>query len=202
MKKCYRLFGGMLGTQVKWLNKMAHNGYRLIKTGKLSYEFIECQPDQYQYCIEFVAHKSYKNEKEYRSFLEDMGYTVFYKNVNLNYSIGKVRWRPYGHVTGQISTNPGNYNKELFIVEKKNDGHPFQLHTTNADIAVYYKKIRNSWLTPVILFFGLSLWQYISGRNLTKEVIVFGVIGILLLIPVFCYQKEIIRYSRAAKIEE
>ncbi|MDF2542781.1 MAG: hypothetical protein K0S47_2499 [Herbinix sp.] len=202
MKKCYRFFGGLLDTQVKWLNKMAHNGFRLIKAGNLSYEFVECQPDQYQYCIEFVAHKSYKNEKEYRSFLEDMGYTVFYKNVNLNYSICKVRWRPYGYGTGQISTNPGTYNKELFIVEKKNDGRPFELHTTNADIAVYYKQIRNSWLTSTILFVGLSVWQYISSRTFSKEVIIFGIIGILLLIPVLCYQKEIIRYSIAAKTEE
>lgn len=91
MKKCYRFFGGFLDTQEKWLNKMAHKGYRLINTGKIMYEFEECAPDEYQYCVEFVAHKSYKSEKEYRSFLEELGYKVFYKNANLNYSIGKVR---------------------------------------------------------------------------------------------------------------
>lgn len=202
MKKCYCYFGGLLDTQENWLNKMAHNGYRLIKTGKLSYEFIECQPDQYQYNIDFVAHKSYKSAKEYHSFLEDMGYTVFYKNANLNYSISKLRWRPYGHDMGQISTNPGSYNKELFIVEKKNDGHPFELYTANADIAAYYKPIRNSWLSPAILFLVLSIWQYIGSRNFSKEVITFGVIGILLLIPVIRYQKEISHVSKAAKTEE
>lgn len=202
MKKCYRFFGGLLFTQEKWLNKMAHNGYRLIKTDKLSYEFIECQPDQYQYCIEFVAHKSYNNVKEYRTFLEDMGYTVFYKNANLNYSIGKVRWRPYGYGMGQIATNPGSYNKELLIVEKKNDGHPFALHTSNADKAAYYKPIRNSWFIPVLLFLGLSVWQYITNGTFVKEVVLFGAIGMLLLIPAICYQKEISRMSKAAKIQE
>ncbi len=202
MKKCYRFFGGLLDTQEKWLNKMAHSGYRMIKTGKLSYEFMECQPDQYQYCVEFVAHKSYKSEKEYRSFLEDMGYTVFYKNANLNYSTGKVRWRPYGSGFGQVSTNPGSYNKELFIVEKKKDEHPFELHTTNSDTAAYYKRIRNSWLTPTILFSVLSIWQYISSGAISKEVITFGVIGMVLLIPIIRYQKEISYFSKAAKTEE
>ncbi len=202
MIRYYRFFGGLLSTQEKWLNKMAHKGYRLIKAGKLSYEFVECEPDQYQYCIEFVAHQSYKKIKEYRSFLENMGYTVFYKNAQLNYSIGKVRWRPYGHGFGQIATNPGNYNKELFIVEKKKDGRPFALHTTNADITAYYKPIRNSWCTPALLFLALSIWQYITSGAFSKEVILFGVFGILLLIPVIYYQKEISRVSEAAKIEE
>jgi hypothetical protein len=202
MKKCYRFFGGLLDKQEKWLNKMAHNGYRMIKTGKLSYEFIECQPDQYQYYVEFVAHHSYKREKEYRSFLEDLGYTVFYKNANLNYSYGKVRWRPYGSGTGQITTNPGSYNKELFIVEKKNDGRPYKLHTTNADIAAYYKPIRNSWLTPALLFLVFSIWQYFSNGTFSKEVVFFGLIGIFLLLPVIRYQKEISRFSKAAKTED
>jgi hypothetical protein len=202
MKKCYRIFGGLLRTQEKWLNKMAHKGYRLIKTGKLSYEFTECRPDQYQYRIEFVAHKSYKEAKEYRAFLEDIGYTVFCKNVNLNFSIFKIRWRPYGYGMGQIATKPGSYNKELFIVEKENDGHPFALHTTNADLAAYYKPIRNAWLTTAFLFLGLSLWKYIVSKALAKEFIIFGVIGILLFIPVLYYQKEIHRYLLEGKTEE
>ncbi len=202
MKKYYRFFGGLLNTQAKWLNKMAHNGYRMVRTGKLLYEFMECQPDQYQYYVEFVAHKSYKSEKEYRSFLEDMGYTVFNKNANLNYSIGKVRWRPYGIGSGQISTSPGSYNKELLIIEKENDGHPFELHTTNSDIAAYYKPIRNSWLTPALLFSALSIWQYFINNGFSKEVITFGILGILLLIPVLRYQKEISHFIKAARIED
>ena len=41
-----------------------------------------------------------------------------YKNINLNHSIGKVRWRPFAGKYGQIATSPGNFNKELLIVEK------------------------------------------------------------------------------------
>jgi glucan phosphoethanolaminetransferase (alkaline phosphatase superfamily) len=202
MKKCIRFFGGLISTQEKWLNKMAHNGYRLIKASKVSYEFEKCQPDAYQYVVEFVANKSYKSEKEYRSFLEDMGYTVFYKNINLNFSMGKVVWRPYGSGAGQISSNPGSYNKELFIVEKKNDGHSFSLHTTNSDKAAYYKPIRNSWLTLSILLIALCIWMLIGNNTFTKEVIIFGLIGILSFLPVIRYQLEIKRFIKASKIEE
>jgi hypothetical protein len=98
MKKYYHFFGGLINAQEKWLNKMAHNGYRLIKEGKLSYEFAECQPDEYQYSVEFVANRSYKSEKDYRFFLEDLGYKVYYKNVNLNCNrkeVNKNEWTSY-----------------------------------------------------------------------------------------------------------
>lgn len=46
IKKCYRYFGGLLNTQAKWLNKMSEKGYRLVRTGKLLYEFEKCKPDE------------------------------------------------------------------------------------------------------------------------------------------------------------
>ena len=94
-KKCYRFFGGLLTVQKNWLNKMAEKGYRLIRTGKLLYEFEKCKPGQVQYCVEFIGQKSKANAEDYHDFLEEMGYSVFYKNINLNYSVGKVRWRPW-----------------------------------------------------------------------------------------------------------
>ncbi len=202
MIKYYRYFGVFLNVQEKWLNEMAHKGYRLVNTKRISYEFAECAPDEYQYKVEFVADRSFKKEKEYLEFLEDLGYTVFYKNINLKFSTYKVSWRPYGKGAGQISTNPGNYNKELLIVEKKNDGRPFELHTTNSDKAAYYKPIRNSWFTCAILLFVISIWQYISRGSFTKEVIVFGIIGIMFLIPVIRYQKQISHLIKIAKTEE
>ena len=88
-KKCYRFFGGLLTVQKNWLNKMAEKGYRLIRTGKLLYEFEKCKPGQVQYCVEFIGQKSKANAEDYHDFLEEMGYSVFYKNINLNYSVGK-----------------------------------------------------------------------------------------------------------------
>ena len=88
-KKCYRFFGGLLNTQARWLNKMGEKGYRLIGTGKLLYEFEECKPNQVHYCVEFIGEKSKENALDYAHFLEDMGYTVFFKNSNLNYSVAR-----------------------------------------------------------------------------------------------------------------
>lgn len=202
MKKYCRFFGGFLDTQEDWLNKMAQKGYRLIRTEKMTYDFEECQPGEYQYAVEFVAHHSFKNEKEYRSFLEELGYKVFYKNINLNLSIGKIKWRPYGSGMGQISTNPGNYNKELFIVEKKNDGRPFNLHTTNYDKANYYKPLRNAWLTIVAMLLAFAVWIYFDNSYVSKGVIAFGLLGLLCSIPALKYQKSISFFSVNSNIEE
>ena len=123
-KKCYRFFGGLLTVQKNWLNKMAEKGYRLIRTGKLLYEFEKCKPGQVQYCVEFIGQKSKANAEDYHDFLEEMGYSVFYKNINLNYSVGKVRWRPWAEIGGRVATNTTTFNRELLIVEKENDGKP------------------------------------------------------------------------------
>lgn len=81
-KKCYRFFGGLLNTQEKWLNKMSEKGYRLVRTGKLLYEFEKCKPDEVTYCVEFIGEKSKESSIDYANFLEDMGYKVFFKNIN------------------------------------------------------------------------------------------------------------------------
>ena len=122
-KKCYRFFGGLLNTQEKWLNKMSEKGYRLVRTGKLLYEFEKCKPDEVTYCVEFIGEKSKESSIDYANFLEDMGYKVFFKNINLNYSVGKVRWRPWAERGGRIATNTTTFNREILIVEKANEYH-------------------------------------------------------------------------------
>lgn len=112
-KKCYRFFGGLLNAQAKWLNKMSEKGYRLVRTGRVLYEFEECSPDEVTYCVEFIGEKSKENATDYAVFLEDMGYKVFFKNINLNYSVGKFdcvhgrKWAVVLQQTQQLLT--GNY---------------------------------------------------------------------------------------------
>lgn len=118
-KKCYRFFGGLLNAQAKWLNKMSEKGYRLVRTGRVLYEFEECSPDEVTYCVEFIGEKSKENATDYANFLEDMGYKVFFKNINLNYSVGKVRLRPWAEMGGRIATNATTFNRELLIVENQ-----------------------------------------------------------------------------------
>lgn len=140
---------------------MAEKGYRLIGTGKLLYEFEECKPNQVHYCVEFIGEKSKENALDYAHFLEDMGYTVFFKNSNLNYSVGKVRWRPWAEQGGRIATNSTTFQRELLIVEKENDGTPFALHTAYEDQEVYYRHL----LQPMAPAAG-AVWGVCCGRPL------------------------------------
>lgn len=191
--KTYRFFGGLLNAQEKWLNEMSEKGYRLVRTGKLLYEFETCKPDQVRYCIEFIAHKSKEEAKKYHDFLEEMGYRVFYKNINLNYSFGKVRWRPWAEAGGRVTTNPGTFNRELLIVEKENDGKPFELHTTFEDRAEYYRTLQKPWLFLLVLclIFGII-----------RRSFVFGILFLLMLIPVVLYQGVIGKMKREGKTKE
>lgn len=175
-KKCYRFLGGLLTVQKNWLNKMAEKGYRLIRTGKLLYEFEKCKPGQVQYCVEFIGQKSKANAEDYHDFLEEMGYSVFYKNINLNYSVGKVRWRPWAEIGGRIATNTTTFNRELLIVEKENDGKPFELHTSYEDRANYYSNLPKS-----LAFIN----AYARGICYRKSVCYFRHSCCIFLIPVY-----------------
>ena len=198
-KKCYRYFSGFLTSQEKWLNKMAQKGFRLVKAGKLLYAFESCSPAQYQYAVEIVADKSKKDSQRYKEFLEGCGYKVFYKNINLNYSLGKVRFRPWAEGSGKIATNATTFNKELLIVEKENDGKPFQLHTTVSDKIGYMKKWRNIWLTYFAMF---ALMALLFAFKIPLVSIILGSIGVLTLIPVIAYQVQVGKLKKNLETEE
>lgn len=149
-KKYYRFFWGFLKKQENWLNEMADKGYRLVRTGMAWYEFEDCEPRKYRYAVEFVGEKSKRNAKEYASFLEDFGYRVLFKNLNLDYSVRKTVFRPWAEKGGKIATTSGAYNKELLIVEKENDGKPFELHTTEDDIREYKKTVRKPFIFSIV----------------------------------------------------
>lgn len=192
-KKFYRFFGGLLTAQENWLNKMSEKGYRLIRTGKLLYEFEECKHDQVKYCVEYIGQKSKDNAQDYHNFLEEMGYSVFYKNINLNYSVGKVRWRPWAEKGGRIATNATTFNRELLIVEKENDGKPFELHTSYEDKENYYSNLRNPWLLLLIMF---------AIFTVVNQSVILGISALISLIPVIIYQSQIMKNRHEAKTKE
>ncbi len=192
-KKCYRYYGGLLVSQAKWLNRMAAKGYRLIRTGKLLYEFEDCAPGRYQYCVEFVAEKSRESAEDYARFLGELGYRVFFKNINLNWNVGKVEVRPWAEHGGRLATNRTTFNRELLIVEKENDGRPFELHTTYEDKAGYYKQMRRPWL----YLFLMSLVLGILMRTW-----VWGIFGAISAVGLLICQIELSRLNKQAKTEE
>lgn len=190
-----------MNTQEKWLNRMAAEGYRLVRTTRAMYEFEECQPSEYEYRVEFIADKSLKQIEEYRSFLEGLGYRTFTKNINLNYSIGKVKWRPWATGAGQIATYPGSYNKELLIIERKRDGKPFEMHTDLEDIARYYRRLRNAYLFYGLTF-GLALLINLFTQISIAVNIMLAAFAVIYLIPATFYAVTVYRVKDSRKTYE
>lgn len=191
-KKVFKYFFDAIDGQEKWLNKMATDGFRLVSTTKLMYEFESCNPTEYNYKIEFVADKSYKQIQQYRDFLKAMGFHTFIKNININYSVVKLRLRPWAKVTGRIATIPGNINKELLIIEKKNDGKPFEMHTDLSDLIGYYTTIRNAYLYAAIMLISLIIFGRATHSFLEPlSVVIKGLSFTLSLILAFI----VIKYS-------
>ena len=183
-KKYYRFFWGFLKKQENWLNEMADKGYRLVRTGRAWYEFEDCEPRKYRYAVEFVGEKSKRNAKEYASFLEDFGYRVLFKNLNLDYSVRKTVFRPWAEKGGKIATTSGTYNKELLIVEKENDEKPFELHTTEDDIREYKKTVRKPFifsivtiLIVIIISLGSVFLTQTLGIESTRSATRIGYVG-------------------------
>lgn len=191
--KYYRYFSGLMTTQEKWLNKRAAEGYHLIRVHKLCYEFEKCQPSEFVYCVEFVAEKSKHEAQDYQSFLEELGYRTFFKNVNVDYSLGKVRIRPWANSKGKIATKSSTYNRELLIVEKRNDGKPFELHTTIGDKINYCKILQRPYLCMLILSVALGIY---------KQSWVAALFAIASLLPLAIYQWELSHLKKQARIND
>lgn len=172
---------------------MADRGFRLVRTEKLLYEFEPCQPGQYRYCVEFVGHKSRGEADQYASFLEDCGYRVFFKNVNLNWNVGKVEVRPWADRGGRLASNATTYGRELLIVEKENDGRPFELHTTYEDKAQYYRDCRRPALFLFVVMAALAVLMRSPAAG------IFAALALVLLIR---YQAALVRLKKQSGLEE
>jgi len=189
----YRYFAGLLDAQTRWLNSKAADGLRLVHAGMLTYEFEPCPPDQYQYTVEFVGHKSYANILARKEALEEKGYRVFFKNLNLTAAYGKVYFRPYAEPGGHIGTSGTTLNKELLIIEKEGDAAPFELLSPASERITHLRHMRNPWLCfcMTFLFCGLFLRHP-----------AFFIPAVIFTIPVFLYQREILRLRKSSGIHQ
>lgn len=98
-----------------------------------------------------------------------------------------------GGKRGRIATNATTFNRELLIVEKENDGKPFELHTSYEDKEKYYCNLRNPWLFILLMFALFAI---------AKHSIIFGVFALTSLIPALIYQIQIVKIRREAKTRE
>ena len=178
MMRVYRFYGGRVRAQERWLNKMAEQGYKLVGTTKATYEFMKCCVEEYQYKVEYVGHMSKEKIDDYIIFLHDLGYATFFKNASIDYSVGKVEFRPWAEKGGRVATGKTTLHRELLIVEKKADGKPFDLHTTYEDQLGYYRSMRKPWLFLLLLF--LILWLAFNS----VVCLAFGAFFLLSIIPI------------------
>lgn len=163
MMKKIRIYLGLINLQTKWLNKMSDKGYRLNGTGKLWYSFETCEPSEYRYTIDYVGDKSKAEAKEYADFLEDLGYRTYFKNINLNLDLGDLIWEKLADKGDFFADRATALDRALLIVEKKNDGKPFELHTSYEDKALYYKKLMMPYILLFLLFAALGAYTRAWG---------------------------------------
>lgn len=201
-KKVYKYFWIFMKKQQDWLNLMSENGYRLVKTDMLSYEFEPCEPNEYEYLVDFAGHLSLDDLNDYANFLRSMGYVVFHKNINLNYAVGKVAFRPYGKGKGKFATAPGTINKELLIIEKKSDGTSFELRTTNADKADYMGLVSKAWLYWSLFFLAFFVFCLFFGEFGRVWSVVCLIMGITQLVPALIFKRSADRYKKESEISE
>lgn len=192
-KTCYRFFGGRIAAQERWLNEMAAAGWRLVRCGKLAYEFEAAAPGQVQYAVEYIGHRSRESAQDYRAFLEELGCRVWYKNINLRWSVGKVEARPWAERGGRLASHATTLDRELIIVEKENDGKPFALHTTYEDRMELCRVGARSWLWPALLFGGLGLLSRMGA---------LVAVGLLALAPALLYGLELRQLKRESRVRE
>lgn len=203
--KLFRYFFDCLDKQEKWLNKMSKKGYRLINTSKLTYEFEKCSKNEFQYVVEFVADKSPTELKDYITYLEEMNFKVLSKNMNINYSLGKIRWRPWTKGAAQIVTSPGNYNKELLIVERVKSSTVFALHTNLRELSKYFTTVRNAYFSATILLllpFLLNINKFKTINFSFFAIVSFTLLYLLLLIITIKYSMLAKKYKKESKIHQ
>lgn len=198
MIRKFKLFLSPIQALTAWLNKMSREGYRLVKVGKIFYYFEECERSKYVYNVDYVANKSYDDLREYERFLEESNIRYMEKPANIGkVSIGSVRWRPYADKGAKIAISSGMINREFLILEKENDGNPFQIYTNVEDKIRALKTMRKPIITMMlfmaIMFLASMLdftpifkWTLYEVNLLSKNsipmLIIIGLVEVLLLI--------------------
>ncbi len=192
-KRVFRFYWLLLTSQERWLNQMSDEGYRLLKTTTAHYEFEECEKGKYRYRVEYIANLSKEGAGEYVKALKDCGYRVLFKNLNMDYSAGKVEYRPWAEEGGQIATEKTTLHKELLIIEKENDGKAFELCTSFEKRYHSYSKLR-MWGVAGVLVAALP---GIVGKS-----IVWGVLAVLPLAWTILFHLEIERLKKDEREKE
>lgn len=197
----FRIFINPIEGQEKWLNEKAKEGLRLLKAGRFIYKFEKSEPMKYQYAVDYTGNKTISECKEYESFLSEVEIKYFEKPLNLGqFSVGRVKYRPYANPGGKMATSQGMINRELLILEKRNNGKPFDIYSNISDKIMSLRERRKPYIYLFIFMLLMELYisyigksliniSYWSNRNIsvldnTALSILAGVIGIISVIRI------------------
>lgn len=157
-RRIYKVFFNALSGQEAWLNAQCSSGWRLVGAKGWKYEFEPCTPGQYCYRVEFVADYSLQQLKEYTNLLDELDIRHFSKAANVGkVSFGSARLRALGRNSAIIATSPGIVNHELLILEKEQDGKPFEVHSDLESKLNYLRKIRNTYCISTALLLIIAV---------------------------------------------
>ena len=180
---------------------MAGQGWRLHKTNPIYYDFTSCEANTYEYRLDFVALYSNQKLANYTQLLLEQGYNCFFKNLNINFSLGKMRFRPYAEKGGHLASTTGTYNKEILIIEKKRDEESFDIHSNYRDIVKWLISIRRIYLAYLFAVTVSAIFLIWLAYNIWLTFALIIGFGILLSI-VLHYTRSIVLYKRKSRIHE
>ncbi len=202
IRKFKFFFSPVIGL-TKWLNKMSDEGYRLMKVGNIFFYFDECEKGKYRYAVDYVANKSYSDLKDYESFLQESNIRCIEKQGSIGkVSFGNIRWRPFADKGAKIATSNGMIKREFLILEKENDGNPFEIYTTIEDKINALKIMRRPTITMIIfaavmlIFANLNIETLSFKGNKMAFSIFIGVVGVISIINLLRFNLEIKRLEK------
>lgn len=217
MIKKFRIFLNPIEAQEKWLNEKSAEGLKLLKAGRFFYEFEKCKSNQYQYAVDYIGNNSNANRKEYERFLDEMGLKYFEKPMNIGqFSIGKVKCRPYANKGGRVATSWGMINREILILEKENNGKPFNIYSNVEDKIQAMKERRKPhiyMLTFVLFMLGYNTFversmidvAYINSQNSFSDnaiLLLLGVMGTIATVRIVQLSLSMKTFKETGDIQE
>ena len=112
-----KIFLNPIEGREEYLNHIASEGYRLVKSGSIIHEFEKTNSD-HRYAVEYIGYMNNKERKKYTEFLNGMNLKVFTAPLNIGkLGFGNIKLRPYNSPKSMIATSPGMINKEILIIE-------------------------------------------------------------------------------------
>ncbi|MDU5230407.1 MAG: DUF2812 domain-containing protein [Anaerococcus sp.] len=178
-----KIFLNPIEGREKYINSIASQGYRLVKSGSILHEFEKTNSD-YKYAVQYIGYMTNKERKEYSEFLNNMNFKVFSAPLNIGkISFGNVKLRPYNYPKSMIATSPGMINNEILIIESS-EGKEIPIFTDSSSKDEYLKRRKLPYyylLVVSILLIGLGIVNILDNKS-----IILGSILLIIAITGIC----------------